>query len=88
METLADLICMSQEMVHWDKEGHNQHEDGKNKVLTAIVEVDDELEVAHELEVQVPRAVQVPAEVTSVIPCNIPNFENKENQFFSFYQKF
>ena len=37
-------------------------------MLTAIVEVDDELEVAHELELQVPRMVQVPAEVTSVVP--------------------
>ena len=37
-------------------------------MLTTIVEVDDELEVAHELELQVPRAVQFPAEVTSVFP--------------------
>jgi hypothetical protein len=45
----------------------NDDEDKRKKVLTAIVQVKDELEVAPKLEMQVSRTVKVEAEVVVVV---------------------
>jgi hypothetical protein len=45
----------------------NDDEDKMKKVLTAIVQVEDELEVVPELEMHVPHAVQVAAKVAVVV---------------------
>jgi hypothetical protein len=54
-------------MVKQDVLPQNDDEDKRKKVLTVIVQVEDELEIAPKLEMQVLRAVQVVADVADVV---------------------